>query len=83
MSATSEFYLTQAESCAREAEAAVLDNVRDRCRRSEQSWRAMAEKLQRAETMRDRQAADKAARIEAEAEEAYDDDDAVPAVAHG
>lgn len=82
MSATSEFYMTQAESCAREAEAAVLDNVRDRCRRSEQSWRAMAEKLQRAEVMRDRQAADKAARIESEAEsESYDDE--IAEAAHG
>lgn len=62
MSATSDYYLTQAETCAREAESATLDNVRDRCRRSEQSWRAMADRLQRAEAMRSNQAAEKALR---------------------
>lgn len=61
MSATSEFYTARANDSAREAEDATLDNVRDRCRRSEAAWRAMADRLTRAETMRERQAADKAA----------------------
>jgi len=62
MSATSDFYLTQAETCARDAAAATLENVRERCRRSEQSWRAMADRLQRAEVMRANQAAEKSLR---------------------
>lgn len=62
MSATSEYYLSQAEQCAREAEAATLANVRERCRRSEQSWRAMADRLQRAETMRANLVAEKTER---------------------
>jgi len=52
MSATSDFYLARAAECAADAEAALLDNVRDRCRRSEAAWRAMADRLSRAEDMR-------------------------------
>jgi len=64
MSATSEFYLTRAAESAREAENAVLDNVRERCRRSEAAWLAMANRLTRAETVRAEHAAQKAARTE-------------------
>ena len=52
MSATSDFYLARADECAREADRSRLDNVRDRCLRSEQAWRQMADRLHRAETMR-------------------------------
>ena len=52
MSATSDFYLARAAECAADAEAALLDNVRDRCRRSEAAWRAMADRLSRSEDMR-------------------------------
>jgi hypothetical protein len=64
MSATREFYLAQAEKCAKEAAEARLDNVRERCERSERSWRAMADQLERTEIMRDRRAAEKAAEAE-------------------
>jgi len=64
MSATSDFYLARADECAREAEAAMLDNVRDRCLRSEVAWRAMAERLVSNEAARDRNAAEKAALVD-------------------
>lgn len=52
MSATRDFYLARAEECARDAERSGLDNVRNRCLRSEQAWRQMADRLHRSETMR-------------------------------
>ncbi len=62
MSVTSDFYLARASECAEAAEAALLDNVRDRFRRSEAAWLAMAGRLQRGEALRDVAAAEKAAR---------------------
>ena len=62
MSTTSAFYLARAEESARDAANAALDNVRERCLRSEAAWRAMADRLLRGETMRDTLAAEKAAR---------------------
>lgn len=61
MSTTSEFYLARAAESARDAENATLDNVRERCRRSEAAWRSMAERIARGEAMRDGIAAEKAA----------------------
>ncbi len=52
MSATSDFYITRADECAREAAGTMLDNVRERYLRSEIAWRQMADRLLRAETMR-------------------------------
>jgi len=52
MSTTSDFYLARAAECAAEAQRTALDNVRDRCLRSEAAWRAMAERLRRSEKMR-------------------------------
>lgn len=49
MRISAEFYLQRAEQSAREAEAADLANVRDRCLRAEAAWRAMAAQLQAAE----------------------------------
>ncbi len=60
MSITSEFYLARAEESARDAAASLLDNVRDRCLRSEAAWRSMADRLARGEAMRDKLAAEKA-----------------------
>ena len=65
MSVSSDFYLARAADSAREAENATLDNVRDRCRRSEAAWRSMADRLIRSDGMRDTLAAEKAARTEA------------------
>ena len=57
MSATSDFYLTQADKCAAEAAASPLVQVRDRNLRAETAWRAMAERLILAETSRAKQVA--------------------------
>ena len=62
MSITSDFYLARAEESARDAASTTLSNVRERCLRSEAAWRSMADRLMRGEVMRDRIAAEKAAR---------------------
>lgn len=63
MSATRDFYLARAEESAADAQAAVLDNVRERCLRSEAAWREMADRLIRNEMLRDKVAAAKAANL--------------------
>ena len=52
MSATSDFYLAQAEKCDGDAAGTMLVQVRDRSLRAAAAWRAMADKLIRAETAR-------------------------------
>lgn len=56
-----QFYLTRAAEARRDAEAATLDNVRERCLRSEAAWADMAARAARTETMRAKSDADKAA----------------------
>ena len=56
-----QFYLTRAAEARRDADAATLDNVRDRCLRSEAAWADMAARAARTETMRAKSDADKAA----------------------
>ena len=41
------YYREQAASCAREAAATQLSQVRDRFRRSEEAWLAMADRIAR------------------------------------
>ena len=41
------YYREQAASCARDADAATLTHVRERCRRSQNAWLAMAERAAR------------------------------------
>lgn len=60
MSATSDFYRARAAENAAEAQNALLDHVRDRCLRSAAAWLAMADRLTRAETLRDQHVRDKA-----------------------
>lgn len=67
MSVTIEFYLARAAESASEAEKTTLDNVRDRCLRSEAAWRQMADRLIRGEVMRDTLAAEKAGREQPDA----------------
>ena len=55
MALTHEFYTERAEEAAREAENAVLENVRRRALRSESVWRDMADRALKIE--RDREAA--------------------------
>jgi len=45
-------YLANAAMARAEADAAVLDNVRERCLRSEAAWKAMAARLQFTEDLR-------------------------------
>lgn len=52
MSATIEFYRTQAEKCTAEADASTLTQVRDRNLRAAQAWQAMADKLIHTEQLR-------------------------------
>ena len=47
-----QFLLDRADQARVEAEAATLDLVRERCRRSETAWSALAEKAQRGEELR-------------------------------
>ena len=47
-----DFYRARAEQCRVEADAATLDNVRDRCLRAEDAWLRMAERVARTEAMR-------------------------------
>lgn len=48
----SDLYTTHANRCQAEAEAALLDNVRDRCLRAEAAWSAMADRSRKTEAAR-------------------------------
>ena len=56
-----EFFLARAKQARDEAEAATLDHVRARCRRSEAAWNALAAQASRSERLRTEEAARKAA----------------------
>jgi hypothetical protein len=60
MSSNHDFYVARAAEARAAAEAATLENVRARCRRSEAAWTEMAERVQRGERMRDKLLAEKA-----------------------
>jgi hypothetical protein len=47
-----QFYTARAEQAREDAEAATLDHVRERCRRSEAAWSALAERAERSEQMK-------------------------------
>ena len=49
---TQQFYVDRAAEARRDADAATLDNVRDRCLRSEAAWAEMAARAARTEKMR-------------------------------
>ncbi len=63
MSAQHEFYLARAAEARADADAATLDNVRDRCLRSEAAWTEMAARAERGEKMREKLIAEKAAAV--------------------
>ena len=46
------FYLARVEQARAEADAATLDHVRERCRRSEAAWTALADRAERSQLMR-------------------------------
>lgn len=47
MNAQLEFFRAQAQAMREQAEAAALDNVRDRCLRSAAAWTEMAQRAER------------------------------------
>lgn len=59
-----QFYLTRAAQARAEAEAATLDHVRERCRRSEAAWTALADRAARSEELRVAQERLKAAQVQ-------------------
>jgi hypothetical protein len=56
-----QFFLARAEQARAEGEAATLEHVRERCRRSEAAWQALADRAERSEKMREAEAERKAA----------------------
>ncbi len=60
-----QFFLTRAAEARTEAEAATLDHVRDRCRRSEAAWTVLADKARRSERLRMEEAERKAGQAQA------------------
>jgi hypothetical protein len=48
-----DFFVARAEQARNDAEAATLEHVRERCRRSEAAWTALADKARRSEQLRD------------------------------
>ena len=47
-----EFYLARAQQARDEAEAATLEHVRERCRRSEAAWIELAERAERSQQVK-------------------------------
>jgi hypothetical protein len=62
-SSTLQFYLDRAAQARNEAEAATLEHVRERCRRSEAAWTELAERAERNEQMRVAEALRKADQV--------------------
>lgn len=58
---TLQFYLDRAQEARKQAEAATLSHVRDRCRRSEAAWTQLAERAAATEALRLKQFMMKAA----------------------
>jgi hypothetical protein len=56
-----EFYLARIAEAKAAAEAAELDNVRERCLRSVEAWTSMAARAERGDRMRAKAEAEKAA----------------------
>ena len=68
MSAQHDFYLARAAEAKAAADTATLDNVRERSRRSEAAWTAMADRAHRGEKMREKLSGEKAAAAAADRE---------------
>ena len=61
MSTQHDFYAARAAEARADADAATLDNVRDRCLRAADAWESMAQRARRNENFRAKQDAAKAA----------------------
>ena len=64
-----DLYIQRAAEARADADAAQLDNVRERCLRAEAAWKAMADRAARTESMRATLEAHKAAAVAAAATE--------------
>jgi hypothetical protein len=62
MTVQSDFYRARALEARADADAASLDNVRDRCLRAAAAWENMADRAARTGKMRERLEAEKAER---------------------
>ena len=69
----SDFYAARAAEAQADADAATLDNVRDRCLRAGAAWSAMAQRSLRSETARDAREAAAASARQAAADSARPD----------
>jgi len=58
-----DFFLARAAQAREEGEAATLEHVRERCRRSEAAWQALADRAERSEAMRAAEAERKAEQL--------------------
>lgn len=58
-----DFYLSRAADAKREADAATLVNVRERCLRAHEAWSQMAARADRGDKMRAKLEAEKAAAL--------------------
>ena len=47
-----QFYIARAQEARGDAEEATLDHVRERCRRAEAAWSALAERAERSEQLK-------------------------------
>jgi hypothetical protein len=61
MSTQHEQFTARADEARADAQAATLDNVRDRCLRAAAAWEAMAARARRTDVLRAKQIADKEA----------------------
>jgi hypothetical protein len=61
MSSNHDFYAARAAEARADADAATLDNVRERCLRSEAAWSAMAARAERSDKARQKLILEKAA----------------------
>jgi hypothetical protein len=68
MSSQHDFFVTRAAQSRDEAEAAVLDNVRERCLRAAAAWDGMAARAERTDKARAKTASEKALLRESEAD---------------
>jgi hypothetical protein len=66
-----QFFLARAEQARVEGEAATLEHVRERCRRSEAAWQALADRAERSEKMRAEEALRKSEQASATGAESH------------
>jgi len=51
-----DFFRARAAEAGADADSATLDHVRERCRRSEAAWQALADRAERSERLREAEA---------------------------